>query len=154
MKLRIKRIAKRDTYTIGRLYVSGVRVCDTLEDTDRGLKDTMSESYIIRKKVYGRTAIPTGTYHLDMDTVSPKFQYRSWAKPYGGKLPRILSVKGFEGVLIHPLNTADESYGCIGVGENKVVGKIVNSQKTFSKLMNEYLRPAYLRGEDIFLTIE
>lgn len=154
MKLLVKRIAKRPTYTIGRMFVNGIRVCDTLEDTDRGLDSSMKEEVIRRKKIYGRTAVPTGTYHVDMDTVSPKFRYRTWAQPYGGKLPRLLSVKGFEGVLIHPLNTADESYGCIGVGENKVVGKIVNSQKTFSKLMNEYLRPAYLRGEDIFLTIE
>ena len=63
MKLELKRIAKRSTYTIGRLYIDGVYFCDTLEDTDRGLTSEMSEAEIKRIKVYGQTAIPTGTYN-------------------------------------------------------------------------------------------
>ena len=35
--LTVKRIAKKPTYTIGKLYIDGVYFCDTVEDTDRGL---------------------------------------------------------------------------------------------------------------------
>lgn len=154
MKLLLKRIAKCPNYTIGRLFVNGIRVCDTLEDTDRGLDSSMKEEVIRRKKIYGRTAIPTGTYHVDMDTVSPKFRYRTWAQPYGGKLPRLLSVKGFDGVLIHVGNTHPDTYGCLLVGQNKQVGQVVNSTATFKNLMDKYLVPAHKRGEEIMITIE
>ena len=35
MKLELKRIARKETYTIGRLFVEGRYLCDTLEDKDR-----------------------------------------------------------------------------------------------------------------------
>ena len=88
MRLTLQRIAKKDTYAIGRLYVDGIYVCDTVEDKDRGLKSHYPLEQIKKAKVYGETAIPMGTYVIDMDRVSPKFSSRSWAKPYGGKIPR------------------------------------------------------------------
>lgn len=135
MKLTLKRIAKQQTYTIGKLYIDGVYFCDTIEDKDRGLTSQMTVEQIKLKKVYGETAIPVGTYTIDMNTVSAKFQTRSWAKPYSGKIPRLQNVKGFDGVLIHPGNTAEDSLGCILVGKNKVKGKVVESQNTFVALM-------------------
>ena len=154
MKLTLKRIAKKLDYTIGRLYVDGVYVCDTLEDRDRGLKDSMAEAFIIRKKIYGQTAIPTGTYHIDMDTYSPKFGNRVWARNYRGRIPRLLSVKGYSGVLIHVGNTAKDTEGCILVGKNKVVGKVLESTAAFRDLMDKYLVPAHIREEEITITIE
>lgn len=136
MKLLLKRIAKKSTYTIGKLYVDNVYFCDTLEDTDRGLTSKMSLDQIKNKKVYSKTAIPTGTYNIDMNTVSPTFKNRSWAKPWGGKLPRLQNVPGYDGVLIHVGNTASDTSGCILVGQNKVVGQVINSTDTFNKLMN------------------
>ena len=82
INLRLERIYKGVSYTIGKLYLNGKYFCDTLEDTDRGLKDTMPTEEIEKIKVYGKTAIPTGTYKVDMNTVSPKFKDRTWAKPY------------------------------------------------------------------------
>lgn len=73
MKLLLKRIAKKDKYTIGRLYVNGVYMCDTIEDKDRGLDQSMSEANITHLKVKHQTAIPTGTYRILMDTVSGTF---------------------------------------------------------------------------------
>lgn len=154
MEIKVKRIAKKATYTIGRLYVNGKYVSDTIEDKDRGLTDDMPLELIKTKKVYGETAIPTGTYKLDMNTVSPKFKDRSWAKPYGGKVPRLLNVKGFDGILVHPLNKASESWGCVGVGKNTIVGMVTDSTNTFKKLMDNYLIPAKKRGENITITIE
>ena len=149
MKLLLKRIAKMEKYTIGKLYIDGKYFSDTLEDTDRNLTSTMSKDEIVKVKVYGKTAIPTGTYVVDMNTVSPKFGKRSWAQPYEGKVPRLQDVPGYEGVLIHPGNTADDTSGCILVGRNKVKGQVVESQDTFHSLMN------ILKGDnDITITIE
>lgn len=154
MQLTLQRIAKRETYTIGRLYVDGIYVCDTVEDKDRGLKSHHPLEQIKKAKVYGETAIPMGTYTIDMDKVSPKFSGRSWAKPYGGKIPRLRSVPGFEGILIHPGNTAADCLGCILVGKNTSVGRVNNSQATFKSLMDKYLVPAHKRGEGISITIQ
>ena len=154
MRLTLRRIAKKETYTIGHLYVDGIYVCDTVEDKDRGLKSHHPLEQISKVKVYGETAIPMGTYTIDMDKVSPKFSSRSWAKPYGGKIPRLRSVPGFESILIHPGNTAASSLGCILVGINDKVGRVSDSQKTFKRLMDDYLVPAHERGETITITIQ
>lgn len=152
MELKLKRRFKGAEYTIGDLFINGEKFCDTLEDADRKLNDTMSVAEITQKKVYGKTAIPSGKYPIQMGVVSPKFRSKSWAVRWGGKPPRLLNVKGFDGILIHPLNTAEDSLGCIGVGENKVVGKVINSVATFDKLMSR-LCEAWYKGEDITIEI-
>ena len=154
MRLTLRRIAKKETYTIGRLYGDGTYFSDTVEEKDRGLKSHHPLEQISKVKVYGETAIPMGTYTIDMDKVSPKFSSRSWAKPYGGKIPRLRSVPGFEGILIHPGNTAADCLGCILVGINDKVGRVSDSQKTFKCLMDDYLVPAHERGETITITIQ
>lgn len=153
MKLLLRRIFKGPGYTIGKLFINGVYECDTLEDQDRGLTSQMSLEEIKAKKVYGVTAIPTGTYSIDMTTVSHKFKDRAWAKPYKGILPRLENVKGYEGVLIHVGNKAEDTLGCILVGENKVKGQVINSTATFYELMTVLLK-AQSAGEVIELTIE
>ena len=154
MELLVKRVAKKNEYTIGRLYIDGNYTCDTLEDCDRGLTQDMPLEEIKAKKVYGKTAIPTGTYQIDMNTISPKFKDRSWAKPYGGKLPRLIGVKGFEGVLCHPGNTSESTSGCLLVGKNSIKGMVTDSTRTFHTLMSKYLLPAKVQGERITITIE
>ena len=149
MEILVKRIAKKPKYTIGKLYIDKKYICDTLEDTDRGLNQDMSLEEIKNKKVYGETAVPTGTYKVDMNTVSPKFKNRVWAKPYGGKLPRLIAVPGYEGVLIHAGNKAEDTLGCILVGENKAVGQVLNSQVTFKRVMS-----ILTEGTNITITIE
>lgn len=153
MKLLLRRIFKGPRYTIGKLFINGVYECDTLEDQDRGLTSQMSLEEIKAKKVYGVTAIPTGTYSINMTTVSPKFKDRAWAKPYKGILPRLENVEGYEGVLIHVGNKAEDTLGCILVGENKVKGQVINSTATFYELMTVLLK-AQSAGEVIELTIE
>ena len=64
MNIILNRIAKKAKYTIGKLYINDKYFCDTLEDTDRGLTQSMTEQQIGSKKVYGETAIPTGTYRI------------------------------------------------------------------------------------------
>ena len=134
MNLYLKRIAKKDGYTIGRLYVNGARFCDTLEDTDRGLRQEDGPAVCKARKRYGATAVPTGTYQVTLKVQSPRFSKKKQYDFCKGYLPRLINVPAFEGVLIHIGNTAKDTEGCILVGENKVVGQVVNSTQTFRRL--------------------
>lgn len=140
LNIRIDRIAKKSTYTIGKLYLNGVYFCDTLEDTDRGLTQGMPLQKIKDIKIKGATAIPKGKYKVTMNVISPKFSRRATYQFCQGKLPRLLNVDGYEGVLIHIGNTAKDTEGCILVGQNKVVGQVINSTVTFKKLYAEMLK--------------
>lgn len=153
MELVLKRIAKRPKYTIGKLYIDGKYFCDTLEDCDRGLTSEMSEEKIRNIKVYARTAIPTGKYKLTLNVQSPKFSKKAAYRFCDGFLPRLNNVKGYEGILIHIGNTADDSAGCILVGENNVVGKVLNSTATFRKLY-DILNDADRRDEKITIEVK
>lgn len=153
MKLKVDRRWKKETYTIGILFIDGVRFCEVLEDRDRGLKQSMTTAEIAKIKVYGETAIPTGTYEVTLNVVSPKYAaISSWKNFNGGKMPRVLGVKGFEGILIHPGNTALQSNGCLIPGENKKVGQVLNSRRTFEKLYRK-MKAAADRKEKIILDI-
>ena len=147
----MRRVARRQGYTIGRLTAGGKTLCDTLEDADRALSQAMGADRVARLKVRGATAIPTGRYRVTLDVVSPRFKARPWARPYGGRVPRLLGVPGFEGVLIHPGNTAADTDGCILVGRNTAVGRVTDSVATYHKVMA--LLEAH-RSEDIWVTIE
>lgn len=138
MKLTLRRIAKKDTYTIGKLYIDGVYFCDTIEDKDRGLYQKQDIQELRKIKVPSKTAIPTGIYKISLSIVSPKYSTKKiYQEICKGKVPRLLNVPGYEGVLIHIGNTAEDSAGCILVGQNKVVGKVINSTETFRKLYNK-----------------
>lgn len=153
MKILLDRKWKANEYTIGKLYIDGVEFSDTLEDKDRELKDSMSLNEITSKKVYGQTAIPTGTYKVLM-TYSSKFANRVWGKKYKGKVPQLMNVKGYEGVRIHPLNTAKDTLGCIGVGKNTSKGMITSSTAYYYKLLDEYILPAIKMNENVLITIK
>ena len=73
MKLTVHRKYRKDTYTVGELCIDGVFFCDTLEDKDRGLRQTDDIAHIKAVKVPSQTAIPSGTYKVSMDIVSPKY---------------------------------------------------------------------------------
>lgn len=134
MKLRVERLWKKPAYTVGRLFVDGKFFCNTLEDTVRDLSN--------EKKVYGKTAIPYGEYRV----------VYNWSPKFGRNLPRLLNVPAFEGILIHPGNTADDSAGCILVGRNTEVGRLTESRYTSDKL-NVLIEDAQRRGESITIEI-
>lgn len=154
MKIELKRIYTCQTYTIGHLYVGGEYVCDTVEDTDRGLDQSMTEAQIRKIKVYRQTAIPTGTYKVTMNVQSPKFAKMEYYYKYcKGYLPRLIDVPGFDGILIHKGVSANSTAGCIIVGWNTIKGRVTDSQKAWEKLMKRYLTPAKMLGKDISITI-
>lgn len=144
MDLLLKRTAKRTGYTIGHLYIDGEYFCDTLEDTDRGLTNDMSEEEIAAIKVAGETAIPTGKYRVTLEVVSPKFSKKSAYAFCEGKLPRLIGTPGFEGVLLHSGNTADDTAGCILVGRNTIIGRLTNSLDTLRTLYAKLEEPLYI----------
>ena len=122
MKLTLKRIALRPTYTIGKLYIDNVYFCDTIEDTVRDINKN-SKFDNGEKKVHSKTAIPYGTYEIKW-TYSPRF------KKY---TPQLMNVPSFEGIRIHAGNTSADTEGCLILGENKQVGKVLNSRTTINK---------------------
>lgn len=153
MNIVIDRKWKKDTYTIGNLYINEVLFSNTLEDPDRDLTSTMTLEEINKKKVYGQTAIPTGTYEVKM-TYSNRLHSRAYAKKYEGKLPELINVKGYEGVRIHPFNKAQETLGCLSVGKNSIKGAVTNATAYFYMLVDNYILPAIKRGEKITITIK
>lgn len=126
MEIKVVRRFRAATYTIGTLFIDGVRICDTLEDKDRDFNRDGDLNDKGEAKVYSETAIPYGRYEVTLP-VSPKFKR---------KLPRLMNVPHFDGILIHRGNTAKDSAGCILVGENKEVGKVVNSTVYEVKIRN------------------
>ena len=121
----LTRIAKRKTYTIGRLEIDG--------------------TYVLRKKhkVKGRTAIPEGRYPVVI-TWSPKFC--RW-------LPLLLHVPLFEGIRIHAGNTPADTAGCILPGENRKAGHVVDSTR-YVRLLKRRIVEAKERGEGVWITVK
>ena len=152
MELVLTRIAKRKTYTIGRLaiveriddeYLAGekeVYFCDTLEPTWR---DYAHGAY----KVKGRSAIPEGRYAVVI----------SWSPKFGAWLPILLGGpefnKQWQGIRIHSGNTAKDTQGCILVGKNREVGKVLESRKWLYELKQKIVE-AKDKGETVWLTIK
>ena len=141
MKLRLERKWPKATYTVGRLYVDGELFCNTLEDK---VADVNKNGCFdgTERKVYGETAIPYGTYKV----------FCGWSPRFGRNLPRLLNVTAFEGILIHPGNTAKDSAGCILVGLNTKPGELTQS-RYYSDELNKLIDAAQRRGEPITIEI-
>ncbi len=175
MELVLKRIAKKKDYTIGHLYESPyltsphwgrdseaqqvpttnkdngaaeplpqwgedgrglVYICDTLEPTWRDYAHG-------GRKIKGCSAIPEGRYAVVI-SYSPKFQ--QW-------LPILLGVPNFSGIRIHAGNTAKDTEGCILVGKNREVGKVLDSRKWLNGIKHKIVE-AKERGEAVWITVE
>ena len=148
MELILERIAKRKTYTIGRLYIrqqvldeylpgtEDKYFCDTLEPTWR---DYAHGAH----KVKGRSAIPEGRYAVVI-SYSPKFE--AW-------LPILIGVPKFEGIRIHAGNCSEDTEGCILVGKNREVGKVLDSRIWLNWLKKKIVE-AKDRGEAVWITIK
>lgn len=139
MEIVLTRIAKKKEYTIGKIYINGAYFCDSLEDTDRGLTSDMSIAEIAKRKVAGKTAIPTGRYRVRV-TYSPRFRQM---------MPILEGVRGFQGIRIHTGNTAKDTDGCLLVGKNKKVGMVLESRATY-----ELLYKKIVKSSETWITIK
>lgn len=142
MKIDLHRKWRKKGYSIGILSINGERVCETLEDEDRGLKAELSLATIKQLKVPGQTAIPVGTYQVVM-SYSPRFNKM---------LPLLTGVPGYSGVRIHSGNTAKDTEGCILCGRNTAVGTVNNSRYWTNKVIRR-IEEAVWNKEEILITI-
>ena len=131
MKLQVVRFMCGATCTIGELLVDGEHECWTLEDVVR--PDGV--------KVYGETAIPYGTYPVII-TFSNRFQR---------DLPLLVGVPNFEGIRIHPGNTAADTHGCLLVGRQHTGSRVTESVLAFNTLFPK-IRDAFRQGQEITIT--
>lgn len=131
------RYARNENSTEGILKLNGKYVAHTLEPRWRNIKQ--------EGKVKGSTAIPAGTYIVDF-AVSQKFKRR---------MPYLMNVPCFTGIMIHPGNTSKDTEGCILVGTPSyskkglpISGVVMNSQRTFNAIMED------LEGKNVMITIK
>lgn len=138
---------------MGRLSLNGLVLCDTLEPPSHGLTSATDLKTIRGIKRLGRSAIPVGVYRLVL-AYSPRFSPRPFYKACGrGLVPRLLNVSGFDGVLLHCGNTVVDTCGCVIVGRRADASTLVESRKTYDRLMRQYWLPATKRGEPMFIEI-
>ena len=105
-------------------------------------------------KVPKETAIPSGKYRITLDVVSPKFSANSYYyKVCKGRMPRLLNVPGYDGILIHAGSTALDSAGCLLTGLNTIKGKVTSSRMYFERLYKK-LDEANKRHEIIEIEIK
>lgn len=141
MEIKVERKVKTEISTIGRVMVGNVLECYSLEDRDRDLKQTDDLPSIIKRKVFAKTAIPSGRYEVII----------SYSNRFKKQMPLLLNVPGFEGVRIHSGNKAEDTEGCILLGKSEGVNWIGQSRNAYDALMDE-LRAVTLQ-EKIFITI-
>ena len=134
MELILQRIAQKRDYTIGRLSIANgiglAHFCDTLEPPVASNNRNQPK------------AVPAGRYAVAV-TWSPRFC--RW-------LPLLLHVPYREGIRIHAGNSPQDTAGCILVGQNLAVGKVLNSCSTLNRLMQRIRSRA--DGEPLYLTIQ
>lgn len=160
MELLLDRKYKKLKYTIGLLSIKNEKTnkfeffSNTLEDTDRGLVQSMPIDTIRKIKQKSVTAIPTGRYEIALNVVSPKYtKKQQWVQFCGAKMPRLLNVPGFDGILMHPGNTPADTDGCLLPGKNDKPGWVSNSTTYFKQLYTK-MKEAVNKGEKIFITIK
>lgn len=130
MKLRLERTWCTDKCTIGTLFVDGGFECYSLEDVER------------KVKVFGETAIPLGAYNL---VVMPSHRFKR-------DLPLLENVPGFEGIRIHPGNTAADTDGCILVGRTKGTNFVGESKAAFNQLFGK-IKEALDSGDTVTMEV-
>lgn len=133
MELSIKRYEEQSLRTFGKLYIDGIEICDTLEDTDRHLEECLPNITDLRKqKIYAKTAIPRGTYNVE----------NYWWPKYKNYYPWLTGVPGFTGILIHGGMTEEHTSGCILVG-TRDGDKLVKSNEAMRKVREYFNKYKY-----------
>ena len=130
MELHLKRLHKTANSTVGELRINGEFECYVLEDIEREVK------------VYGKTAIPTGTYEVVI-TMSNRFKK---------EMPLLLNVPNFSGIRIHKGNTAKDTEGCLILGQYRNLDFVGSSKKAYDAFMPKLIKG--LKMGKVFIQID
>jgi hypothetical protein len=142
MQFELIAFQKTDKTTISRLYIDGHFECFILEDKDRGLSQTMPLAEIVKMKIPGVTAIPEGTYEVQV----------TYSNRFGKDMPLVVNVPGYDGIRIHPGNYAVDTEGCLLPGTGVSLDMVTNSRIAFEAFFHKLL--AALKVGKVMLTIE
>lgn len=157
MKIVLDRQYKKEAYTIGRITVDGVFICNSLEDKDYGFDQKNTPVSLIKKtkEVHPKAvAIPRGTYEVSVEFYRNFSVTHPWYNTTSckGKIPCLVDVPGYTGILIHCGSNATHTSGCILVGYNTIKGGLTNSKEAFIKLC-DMIMAAAKRKEKVFIEI-
>jgi len=111
----MKLVNMRDVFsehaTLGTLTIDDKHFGYVCEDTDRGLDSSMPLAEIKRLKVKGRTAIPTGVYRVGI----------RYSPGHKKDMLYLQDVPGYQYILLHTGNTAEDTEGCQLLGLTRSV---------------------------------
>lgn len=150
------RFALKDTYTVGRLYVNDIFICNTIEDKDYGFDNNTPISLIkqTKREHPKQVAIPYGCYEVSTQWARGFADSHPWYKtqPLGSHIPCLVDVPGYSGILLHCGVSAESSAGCIILGYNTIKGKVTDSKKAYNKVAT-IIEEANKQGLKTFITI-
>lgn len=130
MELLLQRRPTRSNFMHGDLFINSVWECYTLEDELRQIK------------VMHHTAIPAGRYQVVAE-VSPKF---------GPDTLTLLNVPNFSLIRIHCGNKAEDTDGCLLLGQEKYQNTIGRSREAVQALKDKVLE-ILRKGEKVYISI-
>lgn len=133
MEIELRRRWLTDVATVGELWVDGAFEAFTLEDRYRPPPEP---------KVQRATAIPVGRYQVIINM----------SQRFGVEMPLLLAVPGFQGIRIHPGNTAGDTEGCLLVGRTRDVNWVGESRLAYQALFMK-LCAARDAGQQVFVTV-
>lgn len=146
--VKMKRIYNNDRYCISHLYFgeNDEYLCDAIEDT---VRDSNHNGVFDNEetKLFGETAIPCGRYYVSFRRTSLAIGEKT---PHG-LIPYLHNVPSFEHIRIHPGVDEKSSEGCIILGYNKKVGKVVDSESCCLDFYDKmHYRPFWIEITDDF----
>lgn len=124
--LEVVRFRHLPSCTIGKMFINGKFFCYTLEPPRPDL--------VNYKKPY---RIPDGIYDLTLEVQSPKYRFRRPYSKFGGRVPRLLKVPNFDGILIHIGNFPCDTKGCILVGVTDGYNRLFGSTQAYFALWHK-----------------
>lgn len=145
MNLKLYRYSSQSKTTLGVLHIDNEFECYTLEDRHR------------QEKIKGETRIPKGNYRIKLRNFGGHYERYSEKYTYHKGMLWLQDVENFEHILIHIGNYAEDTDGCILVGEsvnNNVTdtGMLSNSTNAYLKMYFKVLE-AFENDEDVFIDI-
>lgn len=142
--LYLKRQIFTDNSTIGDLYWEGGEFeTNTLEDTCRR-RSGPDGVLQLNEKIFGETAIPSGRYEIQM----------AWSEHFKRKMPFLLNVPFFTGIMFHWGNSPKDTFGCILVGHEKLTSPdwVESSMKSYNQFEPKII--AALEKGRLFISID